>query len=60
MPKISWQAQYDDKEAYDERELERERILELRWLLEVDEDSYFSIEELEEMFDNRDERGHEG
>lgn len=59
MPTVTWQVWYDNAEPKTLFEVEHERIIELRWLLDIEEGNY-TLEELEEMYDNRDERNHEG
>ena len=60
MPKITWQAQYDAQEPRSLHDEETDRIRELRWDLNVDPESRYTLEELQEMWDNRDESDHEG
>lgn len=60
MPKVTWQSQYDDQEPLNEKDVERDRIRELRWEMDIDADSHYTLDELEDMYDNCDSRDHEG
>lgn len=60
MPTIAWQIAYDHQEPRSCEEDDKERILYLRDMLEIDHDSHYTLEELEEMNDNADLRDHEG
>ena len=62
MPTITWQVRYDQMDPYSDRVAEdaKERVLYLRELLDIEFDEHYTLEELEEMFDNADWRDHEG
>lgn len=47
MSKISWQIEFDYQEPY--ADSERDQIRALRWELDVDHDSHYSLQELLEM-----------
>lgn len=54
MPRISWQVMLDDSEPRSTHHDEKERILYLRDVLEIDHDSHYTLEELEDMNHNAD------
>lgn len=60
MRTVTWQVQWDHKEPLSIEDIENERIVYLRSILDIDYDSNYTIEELEEMYDNADLIDHEG
>lgn len=63
MPTLKWEVAFDRMmSAYESLEPptlldeEKDKIRRLRILLDVDYDSNYTLEELEEMWDNRDEK----
>ena len=60
MRKISWQVEYDYREPRTQRESNQEKIRTLRWELNVDEEAYYTLEELEEIKANPELRDDEG
>ena len=53
MPTVTWQTNYDHIERYDEKASDRQKIIGLRWILDVDADSNYTLDELEEMLKER-------
>lgn len=53
---ISWQAQWDNREPRTTQEEQQDKIRTLRWELDIDSEINYSVEELEEMAREADER----
>lgn len=55
MPSLRWTVSYFDREPKTEFEAELEKIRDLRELLDLDAfDANYTLEELQEMYDERD------
>lgn len=50
---MSWQCEYDNREPYNEQELIKERMLYIRTYLDLDPEARYTVEELEELIDER-------
>lgn len=46
---VSWQTHYDAREPKCDKDEIKDRIRELRWELNIDHDSSYTLEELEEL-----------